>query len=369
MPHTCRFCNFVNEYGGECNRCFQLLDEVPDNEHDAEDEVPALFGVDGLNLSSFDGDEPGDEPYDESDAESDDPRDGHDDDLFGAYEELTKSMMANLERDFVSLAAAAAELQPAVARSCGAIMPKMATVDDVTDAMHHMTVSPSKRLREKTEFEPTLVESPSKRHRGKQAPSLVVRRNPKLCQHADCVFSRRHPGSPAWCPDAELCQFCDPTAMAAALQDPGQAGVRHTPPVVLRRSIWETNGPRGTIGGVCMISSYSTLQAHPHDSHCVRADGSGGVPGGAVQAPGRLQPRGVALLQEGRVRLQRAAPRAARQSYRGIPMPLVRPGVVGDGARRQGWPSAPIAELVHDLLQGQDCVRAGPAEAARGVQR
>ena len=39
------------------------------------------------------------------------------------------------------------------------------------------------------------------------------------------------------------------------------------------------------------------------------------------------------------------------------------------GARAEGWPSAPIAELVHDLLQGQDRVRAGPAEAAKGVQR
>ena len=231
MPHTCRFCNFVNEYGGECNRCFQLLDEVPDNEHDAEDEVPALFGVDGLNLSSFDGYEPGDEPYDESDAESDDPRDGYDDDLFGAYEELTKSMMANLERDFVSLAAAAAELQPAVARSCGSI------VDDVTDAMRHMTVSPLKRHREATEVEPILVESPSKRHCGKQAPSLAARRNPKQCQGVDCVVNRKHPGQTAWCPDAEHCQWCDPAVMAKSLQDPGQAEVRQTPPAVLRRPI------------------------------------------------------------------------------------------------------------------------------------
>ena len=237
MPHTCRFCNFVNEYGGECNRCFRLLDEIPDNEHDAEDEVPALFGVDGLNLSSFDGDEPGDEPYDESDAESDDPRDGHDDDLFAAYEELTKSMMANLERDLLSLAAAAEGLQPLVARSCGAILPKKPTVVDVTDAMRNMTVSPSKRLKEKTEVEPNLIESPSKRHRGKQAPSLVARRNPKLCQHADCVFNCKHPGQPAWCPDAEHCQWCDPAVMTKSLLDPGQAEVRQTPPAVLLRPI------------------------------------------------------------------------------------------------------------------------------------
>jgi len=228
MPYTCRFCECVIDYGGLCNRCFRDLESVSDapgldDERDAEGEVPALFGVDGLNLSSVDGHEPGDEPDDESDAEGEDPRDGYDDDLFGAYEELTKSMMANLECDFMSLAAAAAKLQPAVARSCGAITPKKATVDVVTDDITEESI---------------LVQSPSKRHRGKQSPSLILRRNPKLCQHADCAFSRRHPGSPAWCPDAELCQFCDPTAMAAALQAPGQAEVRHTPPVVLRRSIW-----------------------------------------------------------------------------------------------------------------------------------
>jgi len=193
-----------------------------------DDGVPALFGVDGLNLSYFDELEDGDHV--------DDTIDGYDDDLFGACEELTKSMMANLERDLLSLAAAAEGLRPPCS-AFGTVMPKMATVDDMTDAMRHMTVSPHKRHNEKTEVEPILVEPPSKRHRGKQPPELVVRRNPKLCQHADCVFSRRHPGQPAWCPDAELCQWCDPVAMAAALQEPGQAEVRHTIPTVLLRLI------------------------------------------------------------------------------------------------------------------------------------
>ena len=223
----CRSCGFIfnDEDATHCRRCCAALSEERDDDvsaSDAEGEVPALFGPEGLNLSSFDGYEPGDELDDESDAESDDPRDGYDDDLVGAYEELTKSMMANLERDLLSLAAAVEGMQPVVARTLGAILPKQATVDDVTDAMSHVTLTPRKRHRGKTEVEPILVESPSKRHCGKQAPSLEVRRNPKLCQHTDCVFNRKHPGQPAWCPDTLYCQWCDAEVMAASMREPGR---------------------------------------------------------------------------------------------------------------------------------------------------
>ena len=116
-------------------------------------------------------------------------------------------------------------------------------VDDVTQAMQHMTMSPDatltprKRHSEATEVEPILVESPSKRHRGKQSPTLTLRRNPKLCQAPDCVFNSKHPGTPAWCPDTAQCLWCDPAIMGAALQEPGQAvGIRNLP-IVLRRSM------------------------------------------------------------------------------------------------------------------------------------
>ena len=138
--------------------------------------------------------------------------------------------MAKLERDFLSLAAAAAKLQPAVAVA--------------TKAMQRIPMTPDKRRIEATEDVPIIVQSPSKRHRGKQSPSVVNRRNPKLCQAPECIFNRKHSGEPAWSPDAELCQWCDPAAMAAALQEPGQAEVRHTIPIVLRRSILEINGPQ-----------------------------------------------------------------------------------------------------------------------------
>ena len=241
---TCRTCGCYEDEEDvpRCRRCDGDLYEPGDDgvsASDADVEVPALFGVDGLDLSFDELEERHYHDEDLFDADHDDDLSDadHDDDLFDAYEKITKSMMANLERDLLSLAAAAEGLQPLVARSCGAILPKKATVVDVTDAMRNMTVSPSKRLKEKTEVEPTIVESPSKRHRGKQAPSLVARRNPKLCQHADCVFSRKHPGQPAWCPDAEHCQWCDSAVMAASLQDPGQAEVRQTPPAVLLRPI------------------------------------------------------------------------------------------------------------------------------------
>ena len=205
-----------------------------ESESQSDVEPPALFGVEFLNLTTID-------DHDEDLVESDDDDDlvdaDREDDLFDACEKITKRMMANLERDLLSLAAAVEGLQPLVARSCGTTPQKKPTVDDVTDAMRSMTVSTRKRHRGKTEVEPILIESPSKRHCGKQVPSLVVRRNPKLCQHDECVFSRRHPGQPAWCPDAELCQWCDSTVMAKSIQDPGQAEVRQTPPAVLLRPI------------------------------------------------------------------------------------------------------------------------------------
>ena len=200
---SCHNCGYIfnEEDATHCRRC--CVDLYDGHESESDVEAPALFGVEFLNL--VDADDDHDEDFVDSD-DDDDLVDGdHEDDLFDACEKVTKSMMANLERDLLSLAAAAEGLQPLVARSCGAMLPKKATVDDVTDAMGHMTVSPRKRHREKTEVEPIIVQSLSKRHCGKQVPSLVARRNPKLCQHDECVFSRKHPGQPAWCPDAEYC--------------------------------------------------------------------------------------------------------------------------------------------------------------------
>ena len=170
-------------------RAFRLSGESDNDESESDVEAPALFGVEFLNLSHSDElEEVHDHDEDLVDADDDDDLVDADldDDIFDAYEKITKSMMANLERDLLSLAAAAEGLQPLVARSFGSI------VDDVTDAMRHMTVSPLKRHRDATEVEPILVESPSKRHKGKQSPTLTLRRNPKLCQAPDCVFNSKH---------------------------------------------------------------------------------------------------------------------------------------------------------------------------------
>ena len=84
-----------------------------------------------------------------------------------------------------------------LARGASTATPRKASVDDLADAMRHKTMSKRKRLRKKTETEPMLMESPSKRHRGKHCPELVARRKQKLCQHPDCVFHRKHPRHPA----------------------------------------------------------------------------------------------------------------------------------------------------------------------------
>ena len=66
--------------------------------------------------------------------------------------------------------------------------------------------------------EPLLVLSPSKRLCGKQQHDLVLRRNPKYCQRPDCVFSRSMPGEACWTGGGSNCVWCDPDAMARALE-------------------------------------------------------------------------------------------------------------------------------------------------------
>ena len=66
--------------------------------------------------------------------------------------------------------------------------------------------------------EPLLVLSPSKRLCGKQQHDLVLRRNPKYCQRPDCVFSRSMPGEPCRTDGGFNCVWCDPDAMARALE-------------------------------------------------------------------------------------------------------------------------------------------------------
>ena len=87
--------------------------------------------------------------------------------------------------------------------------------------------SPNKRYRVKTPAplaEPTLVPSPKKRHTGKQPPQMELRRNPKLCQMAECVYNCAQPGQPAIARDTNYCVWCDPELMATALNDTHRRG-------------------------------------------------------------------------------------------------------------------------------------------------
>ena len=68
------------------------------------------------------------------------------------------------------------------------------------------------------ELEEAMELSPSKRHRGKQAAQLVLRRSSKLCQMSSCIYSRARPGEPARAEDSLYCVFCDPVRMAAAME-------------------------------------------------------------------------------------------------------------------------------------------------------
>ena len=60
-----------------------------------------------------------------------------------------------------------------LARGASTATPRKASVDDLTDAMRHVTMSERKRLREKNETEPMLVESPSKRPAANNLPSWL----------------------------------------------------------------------------------------------------------------------------------------------------------------------------------------------------
>ena len=87
---------------------------------------------------------------------------------------------------------AAAPSSPPVASS--------SSVSALATQLEGMGLSPSRRRSVKEadpEMVPLMELSPSKRHRGKQEPQLALRRSSKLCQHADCVFSRARPGDPA----------------------------------------------------------------------------------------------------------------------------------------------------------------------------
>ena len=79
------------------------------------------------------------------------------------------------------------------------------------------------------ELEGAMELSPSKRHRGKQAAQLVLRRSSKLCQMSSCIYSRARPGEPARAEDSLYCVFCDPVRMAAAMEsEAGRMNVRVT---------------------------------------------------------------------------------------------------------------------------------------------
>ena len=74
--------------------------------------------------------------------------------------------------------------------------------------------SPTKRYRCK---EPELLESvKSGRVIGKQPDPrpVVVKRNTKLCQAADCKFSTGQPGQPARAKGSAFCTWCEPGAVA-----------------------------------------------------------------------------------------------------------------------------------------------------------
>ena len=97
--------------------------------------------------------------------------------------------------------------------------PQKKTDVSLVDGMNSLSLSCRKRCGSKT-AEPEEVCTPSKRHCGKQSPVLCVRRNPKYCQHPECVYSRSEPGRPAWAPETTYCLWCDSDAMKEAARRP-----------------------------------------------------------------------------------------------------------------------------------------------------
>ena len=200
-----------------------MRDPVSDSDDEAPSHSAAEFGA-AADQANCD-----EEALSHSDAEWGAAVDETMRDLFGVLCELS----AYLEKSGSKVSASPPAILSYAPFSC-----KRGSCNDALEGEgeNAMELSPSKRHRGKQapqlvlgEGENAMELSPSKRHRGKQAPQLVLRRSSKLCQMSTCIYSRSKPGEPGRADDSLYCVFCDPARMAAAMESgTGRTNVRVT---------------------------------------------------------------------------------------------------------------------------------------------